>query len=695
MGRFRSPSNWQPFSQLPPAAKRRRVETEGAPVEKVSEQEVAAEPEVPLAPEALVPVEPQVLDHDQIIVRAQVHAPREPEVTLNKGHVGEGHPTANVDNGSGDHPDNPVDNSNDAGNDTDDNMSTASSFTASKPVMQWTVGAKAKMQELGLYARFDEGAEGPIFDEFRETLKMRVNGDAKAKQILRKASSVCHYVQRQCGLPVDNGFDPACLDKMSVWTELFTLLLQSGCVSPATALLYFDDITKFFKWSEKSSEELRKISKTFKDRHVKCRQTIDKYKLPVVNGALPDDINVPRSDVNYVARHLMCTLVYLHNHRPSVPQNLTVGDVLAISEVPNSEYFSMTMGKHKTSKTHTGVVLLNEQEKEFFVDFLFYIRPRGNNPSNAQNENLFLNGEGNPFTSIGKEVDRHCALEGLPRVTVTEVRKMMETESARHGTLPYTAKYLCHTEKVAQSEYVWPDWQDHTRARKAMELYQTGVPADEAQASTSAAADDADDASRAVAAGGPPDDETPRAKFTSSYVPEEAVQKFLEQVVLPQFPLSVGNCPKDFVRDLKDFSQANEWKAFMKAKNLARAVQDRYRICLYESKAFTELAKLSKRPTIDQAKTLISKNGRNKLKPRRVCQLWTEPCKTHSENKRPDQIQYYADRILRQDWPNLATKDFGERGTGVLATNKLLAGTVVCNYPGVLVSPEEMKKGCV
>ena len=65
---------------------------------------------------------------------------------------------------------------------------------------------------------------------------------------------------------------------------------------------------------------------------------------------------------------------------------------------------------------------------------------------------------------------------------------MMETESARHGTLSYTAKYLCHTEKVARSEYVRPDVQDHIRARKAMESYQT----DEAQASTSAAADEAE-----------------------------------------------------------------------------------------------------------------------------------------------------------------------------------------------------------
>ena len=69
-----------------------------------------------------------------------------------------------------------------------------------------------------------------------------------------------------------------------------------------------------------------------------------------------------------------------------------------------------------------------------------------------------------------------------------------------------------------------------------------------------------------------------------------------------------------------------------------------------------------------------------------------EPRKTLSEKKRPDQIQYYADRISRQDWPSLATKDFGERGTGVLATNKLLAGTVVCHYPGVLVLPEETKE---
>ena len=40
----------------------------------------------------------------------------------------------------------------------------------------------------------------------------------------------------------------------------------------------------------------------------------------------------------------------------------------------------------------------------------------------------------------------------------------------------------------------------------------------------------------------------------------------------------------------------------------------------------------------------------------------------------------------------MATKDFGERGLGVLATGKLLAGTIVCNYPGVLVSPEETKE---
>ena len=181
--------------------------------------------------------------------------------------------------------------------------------------------------------------------------------------------------------------------------------------------------------------------------------------------------------------------------------------------------------------------------------------------------------------------------------------------------------------------------------------------------------------------------------LTRVHVPEEAVQKFLDQVVLPQFPLSVGNCPKDFVRDnLKDFSQANEWKAFMKDKDPARAVQDRYRIRLYESKAPIALAKFPKRPTIDQAKALISKNGWNKLKPRRVWQMWTEPPKTRSEKKRPDLTQYYSDRISRQDWPNLATKDFGKRGTGVLATSKLIAGTVVCNYPGVLISPEEMKE---
>ena len=625
----------------PPAAKRRRVETEGAPVEKVSEQEVADELEVPLAPEVPVPVEPLVLAHNQIIVRSEVHVPREPEVAVVKGHVGEGHPSANVDNDSGDHPDNPIDNSVDAGN--VDNMSTASFFTANKPVMLWTVGAKAKLQELGLYARFEEGTEGPIFDEFRETLKMRVNGEAKAKQILRKVSSMCHYVQRHCDLPVDSGFDPACLEKMSTWTELFTLLLQGGCVTPATALMYFDAIKKFFKWSwfendkhkaavahlitkvdafhtrgcsdsherkaernamllktgdtEKSGEELRKLCKMFRDKNVKCRQIIDKYKLPVLAGALPDDINVPRSDVNFVARHLMCILVYLHNHMPSVAQNLTVADVLAISEIPDSEFFSMTVGKHKTSKTHTGAILLNEQEKEFFMDFLFYIRTRGDNASEAQKTNLFLNAEGNPFTSIGKEVDRHCALEGLPRVTATNVRKMMATESAKHGTLEYMAKYLCHTEKVAQSEYVRPDWQDHIRARKAMEFYQKGVPADE-----------------------------PQAKLTSSYVPEEAVQKFLEQVVFPEFPLSIGTCPKDFVRDnMKDFSQANDWKAFMKGKDPARAVQDRYRIRFYETKALTELTKFLKRPTIEQAKALITKNGWNKVKPRRVCELWTEP----------------------------------------------------------------------
>ena len=737
---FAGDNNWcvsealpvdNPSLRDPPVAKRRRVETEGAPVEKASAQEVAAEPEVPVAPEAPVPVEPQVLDREVVIVRAQVHVPPDPEVTLDKGHV---------DNGSGDHPDNPPENSNDAGNNSDDNLSTASSFTVNKPVMQWTVGAKSKMQELGLYARFDEGAEGPIFRELRETVNIRVNSAAKATQIMRKISSVCYYVQRHCDLPVDNGFDPACLDRMEVWTQLFTLLLQGGYVSAPTALMYYDAMKKFFKWAwfsnndhksqcahllakvegfhkrcssdahgnraarnanllktgeiDKTGDHLRAICKAFRDRHPVCRQKINKYKLPVVNGdALSDEIDIPRSDVNYVARHLMCTLVYLHNHRPSVPQNLTVGDVLAITEVPNEEYFSTTVGKHKTSKTHTAVILLDELEKELFVDYLFYVRPLGKQPSNSKEDYFFLNAEGKQFTSIGKEVDRHCALEGLPRVTVTEVRKMMETESARHGTLSYTAKYLCHTEKVARSEYVRPDVQDHIRARKAMESYQIGVPVDEAQASTSAAADEADEASRAVAAGGPHDDETPRATFASSYVPEEAVQKFLDEIVLPEFPLSVGSCPKDFVRDnLKEFSQANVWKAFMKGKDPARAVQDRYRIRLYESKALIAIAKFPKRPTIDQAKALISKNGWNKLKPRRVCQLWTEPRKTRSERKRPDLSQYYSERIARQDWPNLATKDFGERGLGVLATGKLLAGTIVCNYPGVLVSPEETKE---
>ena len=57
------------------------------------------------------------------------------------------------------------------------------------------------------------------------------------------------YVQRHCDLPVDNGFDPACLDRMEVWTQLFTLLLQGGYVSAPTALMYYDAMKKFFKWA--------------------------------------------------------------------------------------------------------------------------------------------------------------------------------------------------------------------------------------------------------------------------------------------------------------------------------------------------------------------------------------------------------------------------------------------------------------
>ena len=68
------------------------------------------------------------------------------------------------------------------------------------------------------------------------------------------------------------------------------------------------------------------------------------------------------------------------------------------------------------------------------------------------------------------------------------------------------------------------------------------------------------------------------------------------------------------------------------------------------------------------------------------------PGKPAVTKKKPDITEYYSQRIARQDWPNLETKDFGERGTGVLATGKLLAGTIVCNYPGVLVSPEETKE---
>ena len=171
----------------------------------------------------------------------------------------------------------------------------------------------------------------------------------------------------------------------------------------------------------------------------------------------------------FVKRHLISTLICIHFQRPSVAENLTVGEFVR-GNWENGAY-CVTIKKHKTDGTHVCTLALDQEGYPLYSGWLNFAR--GNFEGIAEHQPFFCNEDGSPYQNLGREVDYYCEKVGIPKLTSTSCRKTLQTLSAQGNTLNQTGRYLCHRPKTAEDYYVRVTLQNQVKNAKTVKGYLT------------------------------------------------------------------------------------------------------------------------------------------------------------------------------------------------------------------------------
>jgi hypothetical protein len=451
-------------------------------------------------------------------------------------------------------------------------------------------------------------------------------------------------------------------------------------------------------------------------------KVINEHKVTEAEFVLP-----PPTDHNKVVMYIMTSLVLDHAQRPGVIYNMTVEDFLESKE--SGGRILVGVSKHKTGKSGHANLSLEPEFHELMVGFHRYMR--GSWMVGDENHNtscFFRNSVGKTyeggFTTL---MTRFQKKHNLPVVSSNDSRKATETAAARSDVpVAYkegVASYLKHSNKVAASHYVIgnmasisTDIERMKKLRGDQTLSCTlgggevsggdGEPAPIAGGSglqePAPIAGGSGLQEPAPIAGGSGLEEVEEKEGPRSKLSTEMVRAFAGERLTRSFPLDgirpeIADVRQVIEGMLEGWSEGEiEGALWQKAVTSAaemKRVRDRWSYVQKEEELREKLTAFKVQPTIVEAVALITECHAKKFRAPAVMKLWCAPEERKSRRAVPESglSDAQIECLESQDWPYLMKANVVSRGDVVRTTKPFSVGTVLCNYDGLLLTPEETK----
>ncbi|XP_053475697.1 uncharacterized protein LOC128604579 [Ictalurus furcatus] len=369
--------------------------------------------------------------------------------------------------------------------------------------------------------------------------------------------------------------------------------------------------------------------------------------------------------------NLQALVILKHLQRPGVVTHMTVPEWLN-KKTTTSGYTVVGVKEHKTSAQQVATFALSQEEVTWFDLYYTCVRPqlqscirkRKREDMDGTEERFFISSASGRIHNPSNDLQRlHIRYGVRPWVTSQRARRVFETatKSLTDTEKSLVADYLTHSTATAEKHYRMKQADNVVRASQLLDLLAGQSTTDPSEGESSRAA-------RSIARNAAQQ----KAETTDLQTDFEAAYNRLVE----QHPVTVeGGAPDKALRaDISPSFQRKLYERWVKAQMKLRKqhIHSRFGPRLpSEEKVSKWISDQGWRSNIPSAAQFV-----NEWKPHGSVD-------TALDAKR-------IRRLTRtQRWKGLVVTEDGGEGKGVIATRRFLAGEVVCDYHGQVVTASE------
>ncbi|XP_047009713.1 uncharacterized protein LOC108261300 [Ictalurus punctatus] len=369
--------------------------------------------------------------------------------------------------------------------------------------------------------------------------------------------------------------------------------------------------------------------------------------------------------------YLQALVILKHLQRPGVVRHMTVPEWLN-KKTTTSGYTVVGVKEHKTSAQQVATFALSQEENTWFELYYTCVRPqlkscirkRKREDMDETEERFFISSTSGRIYNPSNDLQRLHIKYGIkPWVNSQSSRRAFETatKSLTDIEKSLVADYLTHSTATAEKHYRMKQADNAVRASQLLDFLA-------GQSSTDPSEGESSRAARSIARGAAQQ----KAGMTDLQIDFEAAYSRLVE----QHPVTLEDEPPD--------------------KTLRAEISASFQRKLYERwlKAQMKLRKQHihshfgpRLPSEEEVSKWISGRGWriNIPKAAQFIKEWKPP---GSVNTAMDAIQIRT-LTRTQKWKGLLVTEIEGKGKGVIATRSFLAGEVVCDYHGQVVTASE------
>ncbi|KAF4081034.1 hypothetical protein AMELA_G00156170 [Ameiurus melas] len=369
--------------------------------------------------------------------------------------------------------------------------------------------------------------------------------------------------------------------------------------------------------------------------------------------------------------YLQALVILKHLQRPGVVSHMTVPEWLNKKQT-TSGYTVVGVKEHKTSAQQVATFALSQDEDTWFELYYTCVRPqlqscikkRNREVMDGTEERFFISSESGRIHNPSNDLQRLHIKYGIkPWVTSQRARRVFETatKSLTETEKSLVADYLTHSTATAEKHYQMKQADNVVRASQLLDLLAGQLSTDPSDGESSRAA-------RSIARGAAQQ----KAETTDLQMDFEAAYNRLVE----RRPVTLeGEVPDKALRaDISPSFQRRLYERWVKAQMQLRKLHIHSRFG-------------PRLPSEEKVGKWISDQGwvSNIPSAAKFVAEW----KPHGSVDTALDSKQIRRLTRTQRWKGLVVTEDGRKGKGVAATRRFLAGEVVCDYHGQVVTASE------